>query len=477
MADLLGATNPVPGLDNAAANRGAPISPNDRQLQNIPEPTRVSRADGRAERQGASDAAKAPVLRYDSNFQTFLQRLREQPDILQAMMRLLGQSTVVSSGITEGLTTEMSQFLAMLRMDEGQLLRFLTNQLQSGNRFGGPLFALLRQAYAQSQSPDMQKDILQFLKAYSDYSSMGHIEKNLLRHANRMARSVPASWGGTLVEIAGQLENSLAAGDRAGALKLIQGRLIPYISQYVGRTHDLGTARGLLTMLALDVARFENGSQENLLRLFHQLTGYRVLQEKLGGLDDSALLALLEKGQFQKAAQADQFADQLAAAAARALRGEGGAEAQSTFRELVSALLINESVYMPVNHILIPLEWDGRMLFSELWVDPDADSGDGPTGDNDKERTLRFLFKMDIEGLGLFDIVLTCQEQRVGLQVRCPERVASFAGTMEQALGHILKENGLEPVQVQVGKMERPLTLSEVFPKLFEGKNGINVKV
>ena len=116
MADLLGATNPVPGLDNAAANRGAPISPNDRQLQNIPEPTRVSRADGRAERQGASDAAKAPVLRYDSNFQTFLQRLREQPDILQAMMRLLGQSTVVSSGITEGLATEMSQFILNLSL-------------------------------------------------------------------------------------------------------------------------------------------------------------------------------------------------------------------------------------------------------------------------------------------------------------------------------------------------------------------------
>ena len=143
------------------------------------------------------------------------------------MMRLLGQSTVVSSGITEGLATEMSQFLAMLRMDEGQLLRFLTNQLQSGNRFGGPLFALLRQAYAQSQSPDMQKDILQFLKAYSDYSSMGHIEKNLLRHANRMARSVPASWGGTLVEIAGQLENSLAAGDRAGGAEIDPGPVDP----------------------------------------------------------------------------------------------------------------------------------------------------------------------------------------------------------------------------------------------------------
>ena len=27
---------------------------------------------------------------------------------------------------------------------------------------------------------------------------------------------------------------------------------------------------------------------------------------------------------------------------------------------------------MPVNHYMIPLEMDGRMLFSELWVDPDA---------------------------------------------------------------------------------------------------------
>ena len=33
---------------------------------------------------------------------------------------------------------------------------------------------------------------------------------------------------------------------------------------------------------------------------------------------------------------------------------------------VVSAMLVNESVYMPINHYLLPLEWNGRMLFSAL---------------------------------------------------------------------------------------------------------------
>ena len=42
-------------------------------------------------------------------------------------------------------------------------------------------------------------------------------------------------------------------------------------------------------------------------------------------------------------------------------------------------------------------------------------------------------------------------------------------------LSRILTENGLSAGAVQVQVMERPLTLSEVFPKIFEGENSINV--
>ena len=70
-----------------------------------------------------------------------------------------------------------------------------------------------------------------------------------------------------------QLQNSIAAGDRKGSLDLLRQQVFPFMSEYVGQTHDLGTSRGLLSLLTLDVARYENGAQGKLLEDFHQLSG------------------------------------------------------------------------------------------------------------------------------------------------------------------------------------------------------------
>ena len=81
MADLLGAANRVPGYDSANNNRALPteMRPSQTQIQNVPDPTRVGRPDARTDQQGANDALQSDVLRYDSNLQTSLQRLRELP--------------------------------------------------------------------------------------------------------------------------------------------------------------------------------------------------------------------------------------------------------------------------------------------------------------------------------------------------------------------------------------------------------------
>ena len=210
------------------------------------------------------------------------------------------------------------------------------------------------------------------------------------------------------------------------------------------------------------------------MEAFHQLSGYGTLKGMLGGIDGQSMLKLLQTSQFAKNTSAAQFADHLAAAAARALRGEGSAEVQEVFRTLVKAMLINESVYMPLNHFLIPMEMDGRMLFSELWGDPDAeDKKEGGQG----EKCMKFLFKIDVQGLGFFDVILTNRERDVGIVVSCPEGVVPFSKEIEQNISKILTRNDLNPAAVSVRKMERPVTLTEVFPKIFEGKNSVNVKV
>jgi hypothetical protein len=473
MPDLLGATNPVPGYDNTSVNRNIPISPNNNQVQNIPDPSRVTGADNRTEQQDASQSGDQ--VRYDSNFQTFLQQLRRSQDGVQTLAKLLArEGTVVASGMSEGIAEEMSQVMQMLKMDEGQLLKFLSAQMKAGTRFGGALFALLRNAYARADSAGVRADILNFLKSYSDYSSTAHLEGNLLRNLAGMADAMPASWGDKLRELLAQLENGVAAGDRQGNINLIQQEVFPYMSNYVSTTHDLGTPRELLSLLALDVARYENGSEDKLAEAFHQLSGYGTLKGMLGGIDDKSLLKLLQSSMVKDAA-ATQFADHLAAAAARALRGEGSAEVQETFRNLVSSMLVNESVYMPVSHFLIPMEMDGRKLFSELWVDADAE--DKKNGRGQGEKCMKFLFKIDVEKLGLFDVILTSRDMEVEVAIACPEGAAPFSKEIEKTVSKILARNDLKPAGISVRKMDRPVTLTEVFPKIFEGKNSVNVKV
>ena len=65
MADLLGATNRIPGYDSANNNRTqpAPSRAGEPQIQNVPDPSRVGRADARTDQQGANDALQSDVLR------------------------------------------------------------------------------------------------------------------------------------------------------------------------------------------------------------------------------------------------------------------------------------------------------------------------------------------------------------------------------------------------------------------------------
>ena len=475
MPEILRPTNPVPGYDNTGS-RNQPINPQDpnTNIQNVVDPNRVTRADQRGDQQQAGDASVSHRMRYESNFLTFLQRLANAPDMASAFLRLLqGQGLQVSSGITPGLAAELQGFLEFLQMDEAHLAQFLQGQMQSGLRFGGALFAALRNAYYNSSSEMFRTEILQFLRQYSDYSSTDHLESRMLQTLRDMTRSLPSHWANQLTNMAAQMENGVAAGDRQGNLDILRNQVFPLISDYVRRTHDHGMARSLLSMLTLDMVRYENGNENELLQAFRHLGNYNIFKGDLSRLSDQDLLRLLKETDFAKAARSNSFAERFTELAQRSLRGEGGSAAQEIFRNLMASILINESVYMPLQHLLLPFQWDGRAVFSEMWVDPD----DGHSG-GQEEASPRLLIKMDVEGLGAFDLLISGSGGKTAMQVNCPRQVAAFSGDISRDLGEILQRNGLTPGDIRVSAMRSPMSISDAFPNLFqEVKNGVDVKV
>ena len=82
-----------------------------------------------------------------------------------------------------------------------------------------------------------------------------------------------------------------------------------------------------------------------------------------------------------------------------------------------------------------------------------------------------------MEKLGLFDVILTSRDMEVEVAIACPEGAAPFSKEIEKTVSKILARNDLKPAGISVRKMDRPVTLTEVFPKIFEGKNSVNVKV
>lgn len=231
MANLMGVTNPVPNYDGPNNNRTVPttVKPNDTQIQNIPDPTRVGRPDARTDQSGADDALQSTALRYDSNLQVFLQNLREAPDlgaeILKAVTWLRGLA--MTPGLQAGLAEEISEFLKLFRMDGESFRQFFLTQMESGNRFSGPLLSLLRQAYQTIPSEGVRQDILGFLKRYSDFSSTDHIGRTMMQILKQLPDYLPKSWHDRLLDMTARLENGLEAGTRGENLKRSKGRSCP----------------------------------------------------------------------------------------------------------------------------------------------------------------------------------------------------------------------------------------------------------
>ena len=129
---------------------------------------------------------------------------------------------------------------------------------------------------------------------------------------------------------------------------------------------------------------------------------------------------------------------------------------------------------MPIAHLFLPVDWNGKMMYSELWVDPDAQDQRGSTPDQHK---VQFLFKLDLESLGFLEITLSARQEQVDLRIYGPETVSGHGELIAQDMRDILSRYGLSGKDVQVAKLEKPLALTEVFPNLFEGKRGVNVKI
>ncbi len=414
------------------------------------------------------------VPRRDGLFQAFLQKLADMPSFPEDMNQLI--LNLIPTTENAEIPAELDALVQMLPQNESQAVELLRQQVSGGTKFTGELFDLLRDAYSQSTTKEAKNEILQFVRRFNDYTSSDHIEHAMLRTLEQLEKTSPREYSAELKELTQTLKTQLSDNERPAALKLLQGKVLPFLREIGDRHPDIRLPNTLISIFKPLAARYENSSEEGLLQAFRQLVEHNTtIKSHLGKRSTGDLMKLVRETDFARARENQRFAEQLAKTADWAMKGKGGGEPRKMFRQMISNLLMNKSVYLPLEHAILPMEWNGKQVVAELWADPDARNG--PQSENEDDRLIRFLLHMDIPGLGPVDLALANCGETVDMELACPEAVVPFSMLIQTEMTRILENNGFKPSAIQIKKWEKPLSLATAFPKITKGENGVNMKI
>lgn len=406
---------------------------------------------------------------FEGNYAAFLKELSQTATLPKALETVLfGDGAVALSQEKGEIANVMEELFSSIEMENPEDLKaFMQDQQKAQIKFSGTLFNNLRGMLNSNISPSLKNAILNFAKTYNDFSSSGHFLQQMETIAGDIDKMLLPSFQGEFEDLLSQLNFQAEPGKTEGNTSLINNQLIPFLSNYISRTHDYGAVRNAVVMFILYAVKYENGSEELLARQKDALMNNPDFRLLFKGNPEEAFNELLDqvKGQEDNAFP-KLFTEFLKAGA----EGKAGTEHISQFQEVLHGLLVNESVYMPLQHLVMPFRYDDKDVMSEMWVEQEAQDGAGG-------KLTKMLLKFSIQSLGNFEIISGISDMRVDLQLFMPEELMEKQKDVEDVVSHILRRNGLSVANLGVYQKTRDFRIQEVFPEIKDAEKSLNVRV
>ena len=225
-------------------------------------------------------------------------------------------------------------------------------------------------------------------------------------------------------------------------------------------------------LLIFHAVRYENGDKGRLFRLFDNMLANRDFGRLFKGDPEADMEQLLATGSRESQPPLSEFADNLATLLLKGANGHGGLENVQQFYNIMNGMLLNESVYMPLLHFILPFQYEDNNVMSEMWIDPDAKRDKEEDG-----RKIKLFLKFDIQGVGKFELVMLLQNHLSRLQLFVPPQLVKQEKQIQNEVADILKKNGIRFSQLLVRERVRDRKVEEIFPEIREKERTINVRI
>ncbi|GLC80490.1 hypothetical protein [Lacrimispora brassicae] len=473
MADILKVTTPLSGYDNSTIKNN-PQAGQGVHIQNPVDPSKVMRGDNRSDSGGNGEQQLA--FQYGSNFGAFLNLVKNIPDLSKIFTDIFfqGEEALAGGVMGEEAAQKIASFFEATQMQAEDILPFIKEQTESAVRFNGGIFDQLRQVMAETTSVDLKAEVLNFVRKFSDMSSGKHILHDIFNTVKDMEAYVFKQTREQIEALLKELDLSAPEGQTSQNSALLKEKLLPFLGRYIAMNHDMGTIRDKISLLTVLIARYENGDKGEVLQSFSRLTGYQGFRKFFGSMTMEQFGELLNQVDMEQAAGKNQWADKFVDFLKTGVKGDTGLENKQMFQNMLHSMVLNESVYMPLLHLAFPMNVNGRKLFSEMWIDPDEEGSSTQAG---ARHTARIFIKFDIRELGQFKLLLFYGDNAASLQLYYPERMQKSEANIHKGLKNILDRHHFRADNIYLQAGGGPSSPVEVFPKIHERKNSVDVRI
>lgn len=466
MSDILRVTTPI--IPN-----NAPVTPNANaeaaNMFNILDPTRVIRTHNQSE-----------LLQQNNTFlggeaPTVLMSLLKDPAVAISYLRSIDTMEEIFKLLPANnrtVTQEIEQMFHALLLPSDEVAKELFAQESESTIFKGALFDFLRNVSAENSGrANVQVSIANLLKAINAYSNKGDIMDAVANSLEYLGETVSASKQlsakiNTLVEAFRQK----GAEDSFPALKGEVLGLAKSLSESILMSPKMSK---ILSITIYNLSRYNESDEflgESVFRLRQFLS--EPDQKTFTNLIKD-YIAKLATG-TREGAEHSKVMDNLTGLIMESAKSEKGSTSAEKTDAILHSLLSSPCNFTPLLHYIVPMSYEGQNAFSEIWINPEGESGDtAPDG----TKGTHILMVIDVEGAGKFEAEFFVHKNIIDFALFCPNGLEDKYAELKDTIPRIIAKTEFKTGAVRVEPLARPRSLMEVFRTLPYKRVGVDVKV
>lgn len=443
-------------------------------IQNTPvkviDPTRVGDV-------GKSDAdnlqgQQTTNFNKESVHSQFIQALKNSPILSETVRKLVMNKQILGHiQSNKELSEIFKEFLDSISMSsEDELTEMIQNQAESTTKFKGELFNELRGLLGQAKdNKEFQGVLRNFLSAYDGYISSEETFTSVSNTLDHIGNSLPE----ILQEHFSELEGKLVGADTETKLIIIKNEILPFIGRYIAKMNDFGTVKDYTSLLLHNIVRMETGTEANLYKEMDSLLDY--IRFEFSYTDtDIANLEQLFKNAISSKQQTSKRMGPFFDLIDKGLDKENDLATTSIMNNVLESMLFSQNVNINLMHIFLPINFAGKFMFSEIWVDFEKEKNKTT---NVVETKYKIFINFDIQNMGYFETVVEMKNSKTSLDIYVPTAMNSHIDKIAKGFGKMLQDKGYHDVSVNISEMTKKRKFEEIFNNVMERRTGIDVVI